>query len=332
MSDLVILIDGGLSVLARQYYASSPELRAILKQLNSGRFRKTDFETEFQTVLNFEAKLLHSVPLQMSCDGIASDKISTCSAWYFADPLKLQVTHNGILCRGRSGTLDSELRADFLAERNELFEDSPLVFEMGYSGRLYVGSCEPLKVNLTPVSNILGKDISTYLPTGDEAIEVNRWLTELQMWLHQKDLNGEHGHYDAFWFWGYPEPAEPVKSASKSMTVITDQSSILKSICTETGDHKLTNFTDWLNESTDITQQDNLLMLSAESYYQMLSEPETVDRFIERLAGIIHQAQANRQKITLLWDTNSSIDLSSMSGFMFWRNLKLQEKLEADSA
>ena len=332
MSDLVILIDGGLSILVRQYYASSPDLRALLQRLNSGRMRKTDFETEFQTALSFESKLLNSVPLQMSSDGIASDKLSVCSAWYFADPLKLQVTHNGILCRGRSGPIEPALRADFLNELNTLFEDSPLVFEMGKSGRLYVGSIEPLEVKFTPVSNILGKDISTYLPVGEKAIEVNRWLTELQMWLHQKDMHGEQGHYDAFWFWGYPERLPRISSPRKAMTVISDQPQVLKSVCADSVDYKLTDFTDWLYEKNDSFEQSTLIMLSAESYYDMLSAPDVVDRFVERLVSIMHQAKTKRQKVQLFWDANTSIELSTMAGFMFWRNLKLQKKLEADSA
>lgn len=67
------------------------------------------------------------------------------------------------------------------------FGDEPKVIRHGR--HLFLASAEPLEVQTTPLHLAQGQAVRSMLPHGRDARRLNAWLNELQMFLHDHDIN-----------------------------------------------------------------------------------------------------------------------------------------------
>lgn len=145
------------------------------------------------------------------------------SCWLRADPVHLRVdTHTARLFGDHVLGLDPG-EADALVQRlNEHFAADGLRFEAPAPDRWYVALREDVQLSTHPPHRVAGRNIDTFLPSGEDAGQWRRWMNEAQMLLHDAPVNREREGVgrlpvNSIWPWGAgrlpPQPLETVPDA-----------------------------------------------------------------------------------------------------------------------
>ncbi|NNJ72805.1 MAG: hypothetical protein HKP09_06455 [Enterobacterales bacterium] len=144
---------------------------------------------------------------------LQADSIPTNAQQYSlrADPVILEATHNGIVCRGNAILhLDISERSEIETLLNEHFSEQGLHFQLQSPSHGYVQSDKLTQATFKPLPEVLGQDISHYLPSGDDGRYWQQVLMEIQMLLHRADCNERRREVgektiDGLWLWGNQE-------------------------------------------------------------------------------------------------------------------------------
>ena len=125
----------------------------------------------------------------------------------YADPVHLELKSDHILARPIiTQPDDSEKLSKIVTIFNEHFSEEGLLLELTEYGRVFCQSKNFNLANMTPTSQILGRDIKHFLPKGENSSDWIRVFNETQMLLHEK-LSYEERligglELNSFWFWG----------------------------------------------------------------------------------------------------------------------------------
>ena len=124
----------------------------------------------------------------------------------FADPVTLVAGRDDILFRGRVDDLaDSDART-LVAMLNAHFESDGIVFHTPRPDAWFVTADTARTLTTTPPTAIRGA-IYPHLPRGDAAKSWRRWLSEMQMLLHEHAINAKRERtglapVTGVWIWG----------------------------------------------------------------------------------------------------------------------------------
>lgn len=134
-----------------------------------------------------------------------------------ADPVILEPTHNGIVCRGNDIL---HLALDEQDEIQELFNEHfaqdglKLTFYSPCKAIIEIGEQQP--ADFSTLNEVLGQDISHHLPSGASGAYWQSVLLETQMLLHRAKCNLDRTEIGektvgSLWFWGsINKPEQPV--------------------------------------------------------------------------------------------------------------------------
>ncbi|HZV62628.1 MAG TPA: hypothetical protein VFF75_09440 [Methylophilaceae bacterium] len=110
--------------------------------------------------------------------------------WLYADPVNLQLQRDHFSMNWPAPVPTSSAEAEVLsALLNQHFSQNGLRFCIAASGRWYMRLDEPMAVTTSALDQAVGRDIRNFLPTGDGAEELNSLFNEIQMLLHEHDVN-----------------------------------------------------------------------------------------------------------------------------------------------
>ncbi len=150
--------------------------------------------------------------------GLTDGLDTSQDCWMCIDPVSLLIDHNAIYLKDNLGlnlSEDelSEIRLDMLS----LLKSESLEVYTPHSCRWYAKLNSVPDLTTTPLPEIIGKDVSHYLPKGNAKTYWHGLMTELQMLLHVNASNQKRkteGKEDiaSLWFWGIGELPTPVKS------------------------------------------------------------------------------------------------------------------------
>jgi len=154
-------------------------------------------------------------------------------SWLRADPVMLSVTHNGILCRGnRVLNLSSQERVSLELLINDYLKEQSIELLLSNSNYGYIKLKQPVDCQFSSLSEVIGQDISHRLPKGNNASFWHKLLIDLQMLLHNCEVNLERESkglptVNGFWLWAN-EPAgmSQGKAISVSSKLYTDDTSL----------------------------------------------------------------------------------------------------------
>ncbi len=127
--------------------------------------------------------------------------------WLRADPVMLTVGHNGLFCRGnRTLQIDGHERDSLQTLINNHFQKQGLEIILTETGQGYLKSAVKPKSIFTPLDEVMGSEISLRLPTGEDAAFWHGILTDLQMLLHNCEVNRKRQSrglpvISGFWLW-----------------------------------------------------------------------------------------------------------------------------------
>lgn len=201
---------------------------------------------------------------------LADEGVSDDGWWLRADPVHLQADmHQVLLFDAR--TLDvSATEADSLVtEFNQAFSTEGLHLSVLHPSRWYLHLKAEPGIRTTPLPQVVGRDITPYLPQGVNARNWRRRLTEVQMLFHSSTVNQERQMkgqtpINGLWFWGsgvLPEPAQPMSEVIYTSDPMAHGLAILSR--TKVKSVPDTAFT-WRNQSLQECQE--LIILEATRY------------------------------------------------------------------
>lgn len=131
--------------------------------------------------------------------------------WLRADPVHVSADRDGlILIDNNRFTLTQSDALALAADINLLFEPYGITIEVPVATRWYLRVNEKYEIKTVPVDSIIGKDILPFMPTGDDRINVIQLMNDIQMTLHNADVNKRREEekqlpINSVWFWGYGE-------------------------------------------------------------------------------------------------------------------------------
>ena len=321
-------------------FLDDPGLEAMqqLKQLLSKSQKQpiNDLQTWLCNKYNLPGDYDNSAYLMALADGIASTKDSEDTLWLRADPVMLSATHNGIVCRGnRVLDVNDEERDSLELLINDYFKESSIVLKLSNSRQGFIKYNQNTGCKCTPLLDVIGQDISHRLPSGENEAFWNGLLTELQMLLHNCEVNQQRMRkgqptISGLWLWGQTRCPNLPKPNTVVQTLYTDDSSLsgaldkptnIKQLASKFELSSLTNgdITVYVSEFEDAYLQNDL------EGWQYLYQQWLVNWLIPAIESIDNN---NLSEIVLITNDGFSYHYNSLSSWCFWRNHKFDFKNE----
>lgn len=121
--------------------------------------------------------------------------------WMRADPVSISVGHDDVRILGLVDDLDAGESAALLALLSRHFDADGLRFHAPRPDAWFVSSATPFEVRTTPLAAALERPLRDKLPAGSDAPRWRRWMTEVQMLLHDHALAQRPARpVSALWF------------------------------------------------------------------------------------------------------------------------------------
>lgn len=147
--------------------------------------------------------------------------------WLRADPVDLMADHRGIYLLGNESLgLNPAEAGDLVAELNDFLAQDGLVLHAATPHEWYLWSPQPIALETTPLSEVLGRDVSRFQPQGPDSRRWQRLNTELSMLLHSARSNQARNEcrrkpVAGLWLWG--EGERPARAQLSCELLYTDE-------------------------------------------------------------------------------------------------------------
>jgi hypothetical protein len=128
--------------------------------------------------------------------------------WLLATPVQASVGHSDVMLASCRLPMTSAQADTLLRDLGAHFSADGLFFLRGErTGEWYINSSEPVRLATTPPVPVPGGALLPFLPCGIDAPKWRRWISEMQMLLHDHPVNAERERaglprVDALWIWG----------------------------------------------------------------------------------------------------------------------------------
>ena len=120
--------------------------------------------------------------------------------WLRADPVKLTSDLAAVYCQGNEH-LHIELAelANVLNKMKTLLAQDDMILHTPHPKRWYLESKQPILIQTQLLAKMMGRNIITGLPTGEQQAYWLKLQTELQMLFNAEQANNS---FNSIWFWG----------------------------------------------------------------------------------------------------------------------------------
>lgn len=128
--------------------------------------------------------------------------------WLRADPVHLQVRRDHLTLLGADMLSISAFEAEAIVDSlNRHFGTDGFLFVRESPDVWLLRLPEPPHITTTPLSDVIGRDIDSFLPKGVDAMRWNHVMNEIQMMLHDHPVNEKREHegrhpVNSVWLWG----------------------------------------------------------------------------------------------------------------------------------
>ena len=142
---------------------------------------------------------------------LVDDDHSRTGIWMRADPVHLVADQRGLILMDESTfTLDQHDALVLAADIKDIFSSYGMKLEVPRTNRWYLNLETLPRIKTTPVHEVTGKDIHSFMPTGEEQSQWAKLINEIQMALHGNYINQERLQrheriVNSLWLWGYGE-------------------------------------------------------------------------------------------------------------------------------
>lgn len=132
--------------------------------------------------------------------------------WYRADPVhfKADMDH-ALLIDSQQLDINYDEALSLAASFNQHFMEDGLVLVAAHADRWYLQSQTQLNINTTCLGDAIGRNVSHFLPAGEDALNWRKLLNETQMLFHTHQINEQRENnsqlsINSLWLWGEGVP------------------------------------------------------------------------------------------------------------------------------
>jgi hypothetical protein len=180
-----------------------PALETILARGHTSRSGGISLERRLATAYALPAEL-PLAPYSLRGDGGEPGD----HFWMHADPVHIRLHGNRLILADASRfNLSGEETQEFIAALNAQLAPEGITFVAPHPQRWYVRIADEPRMHAAPTAEMAGRDIETFLPSGEDSARWRRFFNEAQMLLHAHPRNAEREASGALpvngvWFWG----------------------------------------------------------------------------------------------------------------------------------
>lgn len=184
-----------------------PAVEALLARAGIRRIPRRSFYRDLCALLALEKPHgadLPAAPLARLIDGAETPN----GIWMRADPVHLAVGRDSVrLIDSAALSMTQHDAIIFAAALEGLFNDYNWKLEVPLPERWYVRLPQKPAITTSEIDSVTGKDIQAFLPEGADGNEWLRLTNEIQMLLHNCEMNREREQrgdlaVNSLWFWG----------------------------------------------------------------------------------------------------------------------------------
>jgi len=302
-----------------------------LKQLLAKSDRKPigSLQQWFSNHFSIPENYTNSANLMAEAHGLASSQDAEKLHWLRADPVMLSASHNGILCRGnRVLSLTKKERDSLESLINNYFKEQSIELSFASSNQGYIKYIHNAGCGFTPLLQVMGQDISHYLPSGKNEAFWHGLLTELQMLLHDCEVNQQRINnglptVSGFWLWAETDSSKTPQQEKETMTTVySDDAALSGALDQPTRLAQLADTFDATAFTNDkviihVSEFEDAYSQNDSEGWQMLYQYWVVNWLLVSL-----EAVKNKQisQINLLTGDGYSYHYTNLSSWCFWRN------------
>lgn len=186
---------------------ATPALETVLARADAIRGPGGDLETQIFTLFGIEASADADLPVAAVTRALDLGVIDK-GWWLRADPVHLQPERDRlVLLDAQAVPLTQDEATRLSAELIEAYGEKGWLLKAPRPGRWYFKPPRAARIQTTPLSRVVGKDIHPYLPQGKDARTWRTLLNEMQILLHTASVNAERESrgelpINSLWFWG----------------------------------------------------------------------------------------------------------------------------------
>lgn len=253
-----------------------------------------------------------------------------------ADPVHLQADiDHAILTSSDDLAIQESDSAIFCDVLNKHFNQDGLFFLCVNKDRWVVASKDKIRLDTTPLSEAIGRNVNFILPKGEDAVSWNRVLTEAQMLMHSHDINtvretSGRQSVNSLWFHGSGDLPEFSKHSSM---FICSNDSALEGLSSHTGSDYIkvpAAFDDYKETLLSQTSDINILHISELEHLVNYSDVNVwLEKFTEVLDAwvypLIDVANENDVRVMLYPCNNKQYQFSKYDSLKFWRQENLEQ-------
>jgi len=250
--------------------------------------------------------------------------------WLRVDPVHVSPDRDGlILIDNNRFVLNQRDALALAADINMLLGPYGINLEVPDPYRWYLRVHEDYKLKTVPIDAVVGKDILPFMPTGDDRINLSQLMNDIQMTLHDSDVNKKREQEKALpinsvWFWGY---GELPKIIERHWSFVTSDEMLAKGLSMVAA----TLFEELPESYTDINDKgvgyNGLIIISS---FQRFSYYHDLEGWLEALLSVesnwfgpLRNALKRKKidQLTIRTDINS-ITMDKSSRYKIWKQQK----------
>ena len=263
---------------------------------------------------------------------LANDQYTEQGYWFRADPVHLQADMDHAILRDSHGLdLSFEESEALIAELNAHFHEDGVQFLMNDKDSWFINISDHEKVSTTPVHDVISRNVYSFMPQGEDALYWKKIMNEVQMLLHQSQVNERREEnnklsINGVWLWG--EGNLPVRSELKNIAVYS-QHSIVKglAVLNELDCHVVPDVKTFIEQVSN--NEETLLVLddlfNMTCYGDVLAWQSSFnDLYKSWLEPIFNWAMKRKIKINLHPCDGVSYHISSKNKFRLFRDKRVE--------
>jgi hypothetical protein len=187
-----------------------PEVPALQQMLSLAQRSREPLATYINLLCRLFFIDLHgeeSLPMGALCYLADFDTVE--KGWYLRiDPVHLQIARDQLLLMDDYMLkVTSDEATQLVAELNQAYEEQGLVIHQGAPARWYLHLTEDPQLQTHGLPDVVGRNIQSYLMSGEARQRWHSFMNEVQMLLHASPVNAtrvENGQpaINSVWLWG----------------------------------------------------------------------------------------------------------------------------------
>ena len=210
MRNLTLLIPGLFGprgAFTSEYIPQLDSLEKLMGRARCQALRENNYYRQAASLMQLESDPLQDLPVA-AVTRLIDEHEPPQGVWLRADPVHLAPDRDRLLLiEPFAFELNQHDALAVAAEVGLVLQHHGWRLEAPHTRRWYIRFDKRPDLLTTDIKTVAGQDINQYLPTGSDARKFHQVMNEVQMQLHESDINRERAArnevpVNSIWFWG----------------------------------------------------------------------------------------------------------------------------------